>query len=450
MTKVVKSLQKLSEQALQAFKLYQDHGQQVVVCSLKARPVIENFEYRNGLVSYQWREGYVERQEWPLVDQFRFVQRALKPLSSYQHCLDTLARFLHSEYERAEPRLIRYLQTLLASYFDAREQPNIEALCETFMRDLTGEYIRWTVRGAIRGIALETEQCVFGKYILRRPVAQDFAIEQSLDEVAHNTGRHPLIIHPPSAFLEFDTYAGDHPSVRKEYEYLEDLLRLFRLGSVTSVALMSMPDSIIHTGGVLYPVVQKQAAYVYSLKASDPQPLARFIEGTLKHLKRVAAVKTRDKQTQAICSAHQSFKQAVVNNSSIPSQILWSVKALQSLFLTATDRDQVRDRLTQRVGTLMACYGKRSEKVCHEMEEGSIIRTAPFHQLAQDATQKPRLSSLAQELIDYARLSLVVFIQLSESVNTLSLIEALDQAERSAAARERLLNLLTEKTTISD
>lgn len=446
---IVKPLHKLSQQALQAFKIYcQDQGQQVVVSTLKIRPAIESFEYRNGCVSYHWRKSYVARQEWPLADQFRFIQRVLKPLSSYQHCLGILANFLHSRYEQAEPRLIRYLQVLLERYFDAKEQPNIEELCEIFVHDLTGDYVRWTVRGAIRGIALETEQCVFGKYHLRRPVAQDFAIEQSLDDAASETVRHPFITHPPSAFLEFETQAIDHTTLRKEYEYVEDLLRLFRLGSVTSVALMSMPESVIHTGGAFYPVLQKQATYVYHLKASDQRPLETFIECNRTHLKRVAAAKSQEECAQAICLAHQNFKRAVLNHSSIPLQIMCAVTALQSLFLTATDRERVGARLGQRIGTLMACYGRGFEEVCREVEEGWIIRNASRHQFEQGAIEEPGLPFLAQNLIDYARLSLLIFIQFSESWHCKSLIEQLDRAQRSTRAWKRLLNFVTNKATI--
>lgn len=443
-----KALQKLSEQALEAFKRYRVAGKCGLTRVPTRRAVIEHFGYDRGAVSFACESQNLERQVWALTDQYRFVHQVLKALSSFRHCAEAIARSFHIDYQYAEPRLGRYLQVLVSKYFHEQEQLNVEALGQTFLHDLAGEAVSWSISGALQGVALEGAHNTIGTYRLRQPVPGDFEVEQTIDEGAVAAVSHPLLAQPPSAFLEFETTARDHHEVRRQYERLVDLLRLFRLGSVRSVALTSKPHSVLQVGGTLYPIASERAAYAYAFTTADQAPLARFIDRTLPCLEQLDSLKRSETARPSLCLAYASYKQALLGQGPLESQAVRALAGLEALFLKPSERDQAYQRFSRRMRTLLGAYGKEPDQVSRALQEAYAIRSAERSAPAPTEAERDERAQPVQSILDWLRIALIVFLQLAEDVGRDTLIDDLESAAHTRGAGSRLTKWLQAQTEV--
>nr|MBS0019398.1 hypothetical protein [Gammaproteobacteria bacterium] len=431
-----KALQKLSEQALEALKQHHTQrsyrpvparGQHVGVPQLKS-------EAREA--SLVPKTPYGEHKEWGLTDQYRFINQEIKTLSSYAYCSGTIARSFKISREHVEPRLTRYLQVLLSTYFHGQDPSIVAPLSQTFLQDLKGEPIHWVIKGAIRGVALENNPCRFGKYLLRRPVTGDFEVAQGVQ----GTAPHPLRANPPSAILEFATHALDHYVVRQEYAGILNLLRLFRVGSVRSVALLSTPHSIIQTAGVLYSAGPAPTPYVYTLRDADQAGLACFLEHHLSCATRLDNIgDTGGKDALAlICLAYKTYTLALLGPGGARSQLLLALACLEALLLRAQERNAVDGAplLHRRLSNLLCGCGAAPHSAASSLQQAYDIRTAHRHLLESTEVEAQSLIPLAQAMLNAARITLMAFLHAAECTTPEAIIATLDDGSRSV---QRLL-----------
>jgi hypothetical protein len=422
------TLRKLSEQALKA--LNQPNTQRFCRPELvqRLRPVVRRFKYDTGVASFTLEPRYVERKEWGLTDQYRFINQEIKALSSYTYCSEAIVRSFNISPESLEPRLTRYLQVLLSNYFLEQDKSVVGPLSRTFLNDLEGGPIHWRIKGAIRGVVLDANQCQFGKYLLRRPVAGDFEVEQRAEDAAP----HPLHASPPSAVLEFETSAPDHYAVRQEYAGILNLLRVFRLGSVRSVALGSIPHSVVQTAGVLYSAGPARTPYIYTLGDADQAVLDRFLEHHLSCVTRLNSVGEAEGKTLN-CLAHKIYTLAVLGQEHPASQLLSALACLEALLLRREERADANcaHRLGRRLSNLLRDCAEMPEPVTGLLQQAYGIRNTYGQLLEATEVERRSLTSVARSILDYARITLVAFLRAADRTSTEALIERLDGGNRS-------------------
>lgn len=424
-----KTLRKLSEQAIEALKQPDAEHLSRPVLVRRLRPVVQQFAYHAGEVSFVLEPRYIKRKEWSLTDQYRFINQDIKTLSSYTYCSEAMANSFNINREHLEPRLTRYLQVLLSSYLSDQDKSIVAPLSQMFLRDLAGEPVHWAIKGAIRGVAMDADQCRFGKYLLRRPVADDFEVEQGIEDVEP----HPLHATPPSAVLEFETDAPDHHAVRQEYAGILNLLRLFRVGSIRSVALTSVPHSVIQTAGVLYSAGPAPTPYVYTMGRADQARLSRFLEHHLSCATRLETIRDTDNKHAIVCLAYKTYTLAVLGQGTAESHVLLALACLEALLLGAQERMGAGRAmlLAKRLGNLLRGCDARPEPVTSLLQQAYDIRIARCHLHQSNDAERQSLISLARSILNYARTTLIAFLRTPDRTSLEDIIEMLDGPSRS-------------------
>lgn len=420
-----KALQKLSEHALEALKHRSRQGRGNTQREAHSRHV-ERLTNDCGKVTFDFKPRLMESEAWGLADQYRFVTEALKPLSSFSHCAEVLARSLRMPREHVESRLARYLQVLVSAPGYKQDRRAVRSLSQQFLRELQGEPVPWAIEGALRGIVLETDQCQFGYYRLRRPVAGDFELEQGVDDERHN----PLLTHPPSALLEFETCARDHFEVRQTYARVLNLLCLYRLGSVGSIALVSTPRAVLQIAGTVYNIAPVQTPYAYPIGKADQGPLTQFVERHLAGPTPLDFSEQAASVPRTLCRAFNGYTRALFSEA-LATQVIFSLGALEELLLQPTERSAAGSRLLgQRLNMLLEACGHPLARPTTILEQASAMRHALHRGLEAVDTELSSPVEVARSVLEYARLVLIVFSQLGTTVDTAALLPALEGGTR--------------------
>jgi hypothetical protein len=248
---------------------------------------------------------------------------------------------------------------------------------------------------------------------------------------------------PPSAILELKKRAANNLEVQREVELVLDILRLFRLGSTVARNAAYRPKSFIQFGGTLgYPLTQLVVSYRYVIKDSDAPKLNQFYERLSPIVARFSTFATPAVAGDSLLIAFQRYKEALFLAGATEARVTSAITCLEALFLRANERAELSHRLGQRVGAVLAVWGARPIEVYRNVSQAYEIRSAYIHGSSVPQDQQASAPALCERILDYARLSLVAFLQMRASQGDQfekeKLLSRIDNSLLDDTARRRL------------
>ena len=440
----------LSTKVLEAVDLHDKEGKRVVSKILKVRPRITQFNYNDGNISHGRTIEFVEREEWYIVDQYKFLQNTVKEFDEYKKCVKDISIAFGLDEKDADSRLTRYVQAIIGRYFDSHNEFDVLDSVTAFIQDLDESPIIWAVQGALVGITLKEEELPIHRFKLRRPVEGDFETEERIDAVALGMPRNDfdMLGGMPTAFIDYKTRAATQAEVHNEFNRILDLLRLYKLGSVSCLLFRPMPTSIIRMGSAQWHNRNVGHLYKYSLGSDDENRLQVFIEKNEKHLKGLAQeVDTTDRGSLNV--SLKRYRDALSDVGPLESRITSAITCLESLLLKAQERFELSHRLSQRVSFLMNHFNFTPIKTYDLIQRAYEVRSTYIHGSELEQEKKKDLNEMAKSIMEYARISLCALLQVSENYTKDSIIKKIDNALLDENAQTKIKTILEEKVNVT-
>ncbi len=282
-------LGKLTERLMLEAKKQAEEGKRVNSKVLVVKSVITQFNYNEGNISHTRSVEFIEKDEWHIVDQYKFLQKQVKEFEEYKSAVAQLEEQFHVDTKKADSKLTRYAQVVMSRYLDNKEGFNVLDAVTSFIQDLDKTPIMWKVQGALTGIVLCDDEIEIGKYKLRIPRPDDFEYEERIDAVA--LGYHHREIgaygEMPTAFIEYTTRASSQNEVFTEYNKVLDSLRLYKTGSISSLSFNHSPISIIRMAGRQFNNTRTNAPYKYKLSKAESPTIKKYLELSCRILEEI-------------------------------------------------------------------------------------------------------------------------------------------------------------------
>jgi hypothetical protein len=428
----------LSERALGEVNDSYRSGRIVLRRTLYQKVKVDDFKYTPDGTGYQLSLPKVERLEWDLSDRLRFIEEVIKGLPEYSDCLERITSSFETPLEEAKSQLYRFAQALVTK---SPENANAEFAArqvEIFMKDLERAPIDWKAVVFLRGIWPNEEECLLSdRILLRRPNAQDLEAET---EIAHIlTGMSRPLEDIGSAVLDFSLTANTGRDVQVELELIISALRLFRLGSISAIRAVLTPRSVLQPEMNFRPAPYT-GPYQYEFRSEDSKVFAAFLD----RMKPILASRAHPGSAEAdvMDIALDRYREALLNVLSPEGRITSAITCMEALYLKARERAELSNRLAQRVSALLRFVGCRPLKVYHTTLQAYEIRSTFIHGSQVEQKHRGYLAALCERVMEYARLSLLVFLQLGQTLDKETLISRLDRSlldEKMIRATEALV-----------
>lgn len=228
-----------------------------------------------------------------------------------------------------------------------------------------------------------------------------------------------------------------------ESETVLDLLRLFKLASVVGIKSTLSAKSIIQFAFGTSPNIVVGAIYKEGFSASDVDSFKSFVH-TMTPL--LAADKAEEmnasNKATSIGIALSRYKEALLQPGLVESRITSAITCFEALYLKAHERMELSHRLAQRVAALLRLIDFEPLKVYGEVTRAYEIRSTFIHGSPIDADQKTSAQKLCDAIMNYARISLVLLLQLQSKVDKEGFISKLDNSLMDEKALSRLRQFL--------
>jgi len=314
-----------------------------------------------------------------------------------------------------------------------------------FIRDIGNLPTEWNVSAWLDGVWLREDESIRidDGAILRRPFPSDLEMAYSVDAP---TVSFLFMGAPaprmPSAVLEMEVTCKDQNDAARRLDQIVTILRLFRLGCVSSSLVRYSPKSVLrptmatHRGSVI------EAIYKYGISKNDQAALRNFVK-IMKPLLPVDRWEAA-RSTDPLSIALSRYVDALVEPASVESRITSAITCLEALFLKRQERAELSLRLSLRVAALLGHFGFEPLEVRARVASAYSIRSAFVYGSAMKQEAREPAAGLCGLLLEYCRVALQITYQLKNRLPKESLIGRLDDSLVDAATYSNLQGELSE------
>jgi Apea-like HEPN len=371
---------------------------------------VEDFKNIKGVVYFQRAQREILKEVWDPADQLTFFNITIKQLPEYADLVLELTKDFNIEVAHAEHDLEIFFShsgyNILQKILDKTDCD--EDYASFFIGDLAGSPVTWRLKIWIQGL------CTDNAY----KVSENLTIKQTTSSDVENV--FPWLMQannpPAGTILEF-TYASQergNVDVDEAAESIVGCLRLFKQGSVFSAQTEAFPMTFFRelsqSGSSICPFV---SVYKYRICEEDIPNLAILIAKTQPALPKMVFQQASELKNP-IAIALERFNDALKEQRVI-RRITSAIMCLEALYLKEKEFAELKHRLSQRTSTILLLAGLNPLKTSEDLKRGYTIRSKFVHGSIE--LQKYEDETLAGKILEYARISLLVFLQLNLSAN---------------------------------
>ena len=436
----------LAKSTVEKVKEYKTAGGLIQTTNMYVKPKFENFSYKEGGTSYTTSYNYVEKEEWHWRDQHDFIQKVIKQFPEYSDCVLEIAKRCEASKGQAEFWLSRFVQILARKAVEPVTESFLVDQVTTFVGDIDKSPRDWKAKVWINGVWVEEKQCQLEDGILLRQVMpSDMEDEKPLDMLP--VFQPVFFPEISSAVIELSMRAKESIEVQKEIELILDVFRLFGQGSVHSVKVQISAKSFTNLGLITSPNLPQAAHYRYGFKANDVTQFSALAK-SLKSILRTPLDPSQN-VSDTLSIAFQRYKDAILQAVTIESRITSAITCLEALYLKSEERMELSHRLGQRVSALLRLFGFIALEVYNNLNQAYDIRSTFIHGSQVDKGRQATAGKLCEHILEYARVSLLVFFQLKDTTDKDKFINKLDNSLLDEKALAKLKELFGKEIIVT-
>jgi hypothetical protein len=437
----------LGRRTIQKVHEYRDADEIIKTKTLYLGNRFVKFEYKESSITFTAESTHVEKEEWHWKNQYDFLENEIKQLQEYAGCIEEISKKGIVSQGQAEHILSRFVQSLSWKVVDSDviDDELIVDLIATFINDLNEGLVDWELKVYLSCVWLAEEKYELDNgMVLRRPKPSDLESEEMMDIIPlHGPLQHLFLGTHPSAVLEFVYRGRESIEYQKEIELILDIFRLFRLGSVTAIVTESSPKSLVKIGGTASSGRMPSRHYRYVLREEDIDSLQSFFRIMRKVLSPDPALEIAD-TLDPTDIAFMRYKDALFQAMAPDNRLTSAITCLEALYLKAKEREELSRRLSQRAATLLRMFGFNSLEVYNKLLQGYDIRSTFIHGSHIEKERQQSVKKLCEDILEYARVSLVVHYQLKNKIEKDNLINRMDNSLLDEGAQQKLKKLVEE------
>ena len=439
-------LWRLSKSIVEKVNEYKESGEAIKTKRLYIKPKVDNFDYKEGNISYGTSFNYIEKEEWHWKDQFDFIERVIKQLSKYKEIVSELSRKYKVNESQADFWLSRFVQILIPRILEGVTDEILVDHITSFIGDLVKSPVEWKLKIWIDGVWLEKNGYeIYEGLNIRRPIPSDLEAESPFDLV-------PMVPAPgfretSAAILELTYRSREQKEMYDEVDIILNCLRLFRLGSVFSVKTEMHPKSFLTFGGTSTPNLRFSPTYKYCISGQDISKLKDLIE-RIKTLLPKRSSQVVSGEIDPIVISIQRYNDALLKPESIESRITSAITCFEALYLKAKERMELSHRLSQRASALLRLFDFTPLEVYNTLIQAYDIRSTFIHGSQIKPEEHRNAAKLAEKTLEYARVSLLVFLQLKQLIDKEKFISKIDNSLLDEGAHSKLKGFVKENCAI--
>lgn len=404
---------------------------------------ISDFKYEKGSSGFTTSFKDTFKEEWHWKDELDFIEKKIKQLDEYKEANQFISKIFKVSISQSDFWLSRFAHKIADEAIQGIDDRRLIDLITLFISDLEHNPVLWRPIVWLDGIYMETDVIEISNGCkIKRPEPVDLEYEISYESF-------PMIDpmtshHMPSAIMMIEHRAKGQPEMLRKIEKIVTVLKLFKVGSISIVRTKWNPTSLLQFGGTSYRTSSPSATFKYELNKEDEKKLQTFYEKVEPEIP-IEVIEKGKGETNFITIAFDRYNDSLLKQDIPESRLASAIMCLEALYLKDDERGELAERLSQRTALALNFFNYNSLEVFNILKKSYDIRSRFVHGSKIEKEEQKDLMKLAEKVIDYARMSIIMFLQIQEAIEKEKLISILNNSLLDDNARGKLKKIIEEK-----
>ncbi len=418
--------------------MYTDHPH---AARLYVQTKVDQFSYNKGAANATTHDEYIQKIEWEPADQHEYITQLIEGNTNYHSIVSQISKHYSIDESQVETWIRRLVETIVFKEADMPGEERIVEYLSFFIADLEKNPLNWQVEIWVSGcwVNEETPIVINDELTLRQITGKDLESERPFELAWFNHAQ----MNYGTAIIDLHKRFKHQNEILDYIETLLSSLRLFRLGSVVYGKYVMLTDSILNFGGTISRNLTG-TVFSYGVSLADKDGLASLTELIFSKNRTANIFGFEPDPTNPIGIALKQFNNALLKSDTDEERIASVVSCLEALYLKSLERAELSHRLCQRAAILLKQFGLKPKKVYEDLDRAYLIRSIYSHGSFVNPEEHKDIPALTRRVLDYARLSLLAFIQFIDKVEKESLINKLENSMLEEDALTALKKLISD------
>lgn len=435
-------LHDLSNSIINEVKSSKENKKLNISKELNIKEKILNLNYSQGITGFQQEPEIITKEKWRWEDELEFKEK-IEASEAFQEAIKKIVKTYNVEEKKAKSWIIEFENKITNLCFYEINNEKIIELVSLFISDLEENPILWRPVVWIDGIWLETDSIEIrdnNNFLLRKPEPKDLEIEYP-----YGSSIYRQLNNWPSAILEFEYREKNSYLVQEKIDSIISTLRLFKLGSIERLQIQLNSDSIIRSfGGTIGKGNKIVAHHKYGLAEEDTEILKEFIT-IIEDLVHSEIIDKSTDEADYITIAYERFCDGLLKPVIPENRIASAIMALEALYLKEPEKSELTEKLSLRVAIALEPFGHKTLEVYNIVKRAYGIRSRFVH---GSKVEQKEIGELPENILDYCRVSIIMFLQLHKELEKEKLINLLNKSLLDHDEKDKFHKLINAKCPI--
>lgn len=446
----ITDLIKLGKKALTMFDKYYEDMSIKPPMRAYVRWFITKLEVSEETRSSESSSEVIEKPDWSKTV-YDFVEKKVKPLTEFKKLNQDIAK----KYKKNINKLTKgsdevsqvafWLRTFIVKLvYDKLEgkltQDTIIEYASLFKSELELSPYEFKYVYYLDGIFIKPKSIQINDNIMIRKT-QPTDLEYTKD--IYLDSPRPPYMALPSSILEIEMSTRDETECYEYANRLFNALRLYRLGSVYSMMLVSDKKTVIWpgSGGRSWSHIKYNAHRKYTVTKRETDMFTHFITTIEPQLD----FGGDEREHRSLPVSIDRYNSALLESTNTDKRLMSAVMGLESLLTLEKDRGENAFKLGIRTAKLLSNLGFDALKVRESTEKSYGFRNKIVHGSHVSQENRKRMNEILPDILNYLRVSLTVFL-LNKNVAKDKMVEMIDRAMVSDAHNAKLKKAIESNT----
>lgn len=324
------------------------------------------------------------------------------------------------------------LDRILEAESNELEERDKTTLVSSLTREIEIPRIEYDTTIWVYGVGAEFESADIGNgWTIEQPVAEDLESEYKLDD---NTITHLNLnpLRPPTLKIRHSTRGRRISDISSENDVILSLLRLYMTSSVVVVGNKFTPELSFRPSYHNWSNITNRETRVSAiLEEGDGEYISSMVDA-IEQPVRDHIHQSSDRNHLKI--AFDRYTDSTTEGDSPEEEIALSIMALEALYLRENEEGELSHRLAQRASLLLGYLDYEPLEVYNRINSGYSVRSSYVH---GSENSDDFSTDLAMRTANFARKSIILFLQMESEYGKSSFINKIDNAIMSSNARDQ-------------
>jgi len=435
------TLHKLAEKIGEKIDESVNKGELLVALKPYIKAKISDFKYEEGVTGFSTSYEDIIREEWDWGEKRNLVESKIKQTEEYKDATEIISRDYDIPINQADHQLSGFVYKIVGSSIKEIGNHDIIDYITVFISELEHNPILWSSVVWLDGIYLENDPIEINDSIkIRKPEPEDLEYEfsrETFPPLTELTSMHGF----PSAIMCLKYRVDGAPEMQNIIDKTINILRLYKVGSISRIKTKFSSPSTLQFMGTVSRNSITSTNFKYGLRKEGEEQLRIFFKVINSKIPDEVVQKGTG-EVDFITIAFDRYNDSILKQDVPESRLLSAIMSLEALYLKDDEMSELSERLAQRAALSLSFYNYDPLEVFSIIKRSYNIRSRFVHGSKIEKDDRKDVMLLVEKVIEYSRKSLIIYLQINESIDKNKFLNLLTKSLLDKDVKEKLQKVL--------